>query len=196
MFLVGCSAVPPHSERPLTEGTDRIYVIDRGWHTDIGVPVSELRGKLARVAEDFPGATSLTIGFGDRAYLLDRKTDVFDMLRALFPGKAALLVTGLRAPPEAAFGAQNVVTLPIAKPQLDALENSVAAYFATDAAGLPLRLGDGPYPGSLFFASDAIYDAFYTCNTWTAERLRAAGYRVSTTLMIFAPQVMAQARRL
>ena len=196
MFLVGCSAVPPRAERPLTEGSDRIYVIDRGWHTDIGVPVSELRGKLARVAEDFPGATSLTIGFGDRAYLLDRNTDFFDMLRALFPGKAALLVTGLRAPPEAAFGAQNVVTLPIAKPQLDALENSVAGYFATDPAGRPLRLADGPYPGSLFFASDAIYDAFYTCNTWTAERLRAGGYAVSTALVIFAPQVMAEARGL
>lgn len=196
LCLVGCSAVPPHAERPLTEGTDRIYVIDRGWHTDIGVPVSELRGKLALLAEDFPGATALTIGFGDRAYLLDRSTGVFDMLRALFPGKAALLVTGLRAPAERAFGAQNVVTLAIAKPQLDALESSVASYFATDLTGRPLRLADGPYPGSLFYASDAIYDAFYTCNTWTAERLRAGGYAVSTTLVIFAPQVMAQAQRL
>ena len=196
LFLVGCSTVPPHSTRPLPESADRIYVIDRGWHTDIGLPIAALSGKLAIIAEDFPGATSLTVGFGDRAYLLERDTDLFDMLRALVPGKAALLVTGLRAPPEAAFGAENVVTLAIAKPQLEALESSVASYFATDRAGTPLRLADGPYPGSLFFASDATYDAFYTCNTWTAERLRAGGYAVSTTLMIFAPQVMAEARRL
>jgi hypothetical protein len=178
------------------EGVDRIYVIDRGWHTDIGLPVAALRGKLALVAASFPGATTLTVGFGDRVYLLERDTNFFDMLRALLPGKAALLVTGLRAPPEAAFGADNVVTLAIAKPQLDALEGSLAGYFATDGAGQPLRLADGPYPGSLFFASDATYDAFHTCNTWTAEMLRAGGYPVSTTLVIFAPQVMAEARRL
>lgn len=180
----------------MPEGADRIFVIDRGWHTDIGLPVAELHGKLALVAADFPGATSLTIGFGDRAYLLDRDTNFFDMLRALLPGKAALLVTGLRAPPEAAFGANSVVTLAIARPQLEALERFLASYLVTDRAGQPLRLADGPYAGSLFFASDATYDAFHTCNTWTAESLRAGGYPVSSTLVIFASQVMAEARGL
>ena len=166
-----------------------------------GIPISvsrspSFRGKLALIAASFPGATALTVGFGDRAYLLERNTNFFDMLRALLPGRAALLVTGLRAPPEAAFGADNVVTLAITKPRLDALEAFLASYFATDRAGRPLRLADGPYPGSLFFASDATYDAFHTCNTWTAETLRAGGYPVSTALVIFAPQVMAEARHL
>lgn len=195
LLIVGCSSAPRHPATPLPQGVDRVAVIDRGWHTDIALPVGELNGKLALVAVDFPGATWLTIGFGDRAYLLDRDTNFFDMLRALLPGKAALLVTGLRASPEAAFGANNVVTLPIAKPRLDALEGFLAGYFASDRDGQPLRLADGPYPGSLFFATDATYDALYTCNTWTAEGLRAAGYPVST-FVIFAPQVMAEARAL
>jgi uncharacterized protein (TIGR02117 family) len=196
VFLIGCSGVPQPAPRALPEGVDRVYVIDRGWHTDIALPVAELHGKLALVAADFPGATSLTIGFGDRAYLLDRYTDLFDMVRALFPGKAALLVTGLRTSPEAAFGSDNVVTLAIAKPQLNALEEFLASYFASDRTGQIVRLADGPYPGSLFFASDATYDAFHTCNTWTAQGLRAAGYPVSSTLVIFAPQVMAAAHTL
>jgi uncharacterized protein (TIGR02117 family) len=196
VFLAGCSSGPQQRSPSVTEGADRIYVIDRGWHTDIGLPVAELHGTLALVAADFPGATSLTIGFGDRAYLLDRDTNFFDMLRALLPSKAALLVTGLRAAPEAAFGADSVVTLTIAKPQLDALEGFLASYFATNHAGQPVRLADGPYGGSLFFASDATYDAFHTCNTWTAESLRAGGYPVSSTLVIFASQVMAEARGL
>lgn len=196
LSLVACSTVPPYPAVPLAAGADRVYVVDRGWHTDIGLPVSELRGQLALVAADFPGAAWLTIGFGDRIYLLDRDTNVFDMLRALFPGRAALLVTGLRLPPEAAFGAENVATLPIGQPQLDALESFLASYFVGDGAGQPLRLADGPYPGSQFFASDATYDAFHTCNTWTAEGLRAAGYPVSSTFVIFAPQIMAEARRL
>lgn len=196
LSLVACSSVPPHPAVPLAAGADRVYVIDRGWHTDIGLPVGELRGRLALVAADFPGAAWLTIGFGDRAYLLDRDTDVFDMLRALFPGRAALLVTGLRWSPEAAFGADNVVTLPIGKAQLDALQDFLASYFAGDRAGQPPLLAAGPYPGSQFFASDATYDAFHNCNTWTAEGLRAAGYPVSSTFVILAPQVMAEARRL
>ena len=196
LFLAGCNTVTPRPARIVPEGAERVYVIDRGWHTDIGLPTAELHGKLAAIAEDFPGATSLTIGFGDRAYLLDRDTNFFDMLRALLPGRAALLVTGLRAPPESAFGRDNVVTLAITKPQLDALERFVASFFATDRAERPVRLADGPYEGSLFFASDATYDGFYTCNTWTAETLRAGGYAVSTTLVIFAPQVMAAAHRL
>lgn len=197
LFLIGCSTVPPrHPTPPVSAGIDRIYIIDRGWHTDIGLPVAELHGKLALLAANFPGATTLTIGFGDRVYLLERETNFFNMLRALLPGKAALLVTGLRASPEAAFGADNVVTLAIAKPQLDALQVALASYVANDRAGQPLRLADGPYAGSLFFASDATYDALHTCNTWTAEILRAGGYPVSTTLVIFAPQVMAEARRL
>jgi uncharacterized protein (TIGR02117 family) len=195
--VAACSTVRPHHPQgPLSETTDRIYVIDRGWHTDIGLPVSELRGKLAMVGANFPGANTLTIGFGDRAYLLERKTDFFDMLRALFPGQAALLVTGLSLPPAAAFGADKVVTLAIAKPQLEALEEFLAGYFASQGAAQPVPLAEGPYPGSLFFASDATYDAFFTCNSWTAESLRAAGYPVSTTLVIFADQVMAEARRL
>lgn len=195
-FFVGCSTVPQQTAQSVPGGSERIYVIDRGWHTDIGLPVAELHGTLALVAADFPGAKWLTIGFGDRAYLLDRDTDFFDMLRALLPGKAALLVTALRATPEAAFGAGSVVTLAIAERQLDDLEAFLASYFVTDRAGQALRLADGPYPGSAFFASDATYDAFHTCNSWTAKSLRAAGYPVSTTLVIFAPQVMAEARRL
>jgi uncharacterized protein (TIGR02117 family) len=195
-ILMGCSGAAQRPATALPAGADRVYVIDRGWHTDIGLPVAELHGTLALVAADFPGATSLTIGFGDRAYLLDRDTNLFDMVRALLPGKAALLVTGLRASPEAAFGADSVVRLAIAKPQLDALEGFLAGYFADDRAGRVQRLADGPYPGSLFFASDATYDALHTCNTWTAEGLQAAGYPVSTAFVIFAPQVMAAARKL
>ena len=100
LFLIGCSTVSRHAATPVPEGANRIYVIDRGWHTEIGLPVAELHGKLALVAADFPGATSLTVGFGDRIYLLDRNTDFFDRLRALLPGKAALLVTALSAPPK------------------------------------------------------------------------------------------------
>lgn len=193
--LAGCGSVPPGVPAAGPAGF-QVYVVDRGWHTDIGLPVAELGGRLAPLENDFPGATYLTFGFGDRAYLLDRDTDVLDMLRALFPGKSALLVTGLKVPPGAAFGAGNVVALGIAKAGLDDLEESLSGYFESDGQGRPLRLAVGPYPGSLFFSSAATYDGLNTCNTWVARNLRAGGLPVSPTLVIFAGQVMAQARGL
>lgn len=194
--LSGCNSRPP-SEVAASGPTDfQVYVIDRGWHTDIGLPVAELDDRLAPLDSVFRGATYLTFGFGDRAYMLDRDPGVSAMARALFPDQAALLVTGLKDPPAEAFGDANVVALGVSKAGLDAIEDFLSGYFEVDAQGRPLRLADGPDPGSLLFASAATYDAFNTCNSWVAEGLHAGGFPVSTSLVVFASQVMAEARGL
>ena len=48
------------------------------------------------------------------------------------------------------------------------------------ADGSAVRLADGPYVGSVFYASTETYDAFHTCNTWTALVLRDGGLPVDT----------------
>jgi hypothetical protein len=58
-----------------------------------------------------------------------------------------------------------------------------------------MRIADGPYPGSLFYASSGTYSGFYTCNTWTADALRVGGLPVSSDGVLFAGQVMDRARR-
>jgi uncharacterized protein (TIGR02117 family) len=192
-MLVGCSTLPktlPNAQSPETV----VYVVDRDWHTDIALPVNMLGGEMALLAQDFPGATYVSIGFGDRNYLLDPNTDILDMLRALFPGRAAILVTGLRVTPAAAFGAGNVVTLAVSKKGLEDLQAFIAGDLTHDPDGRPARLANGPYPGSLFYGTDATYDAFHTCNTWVAEALAAAGLPVGPTFMVFAGQVMTAAR--
>lgn len=194
--MSGCSTRRPGDVASSGPADFQVYVIDRGWHTDIGLPVAELGGRWAPLDDDFPGATYLTFGFGDRAYLLARDTGILDMMRALFPGPSALLVTGLRAPPGAAFGDAHVVALGVSKAGLAHLEDFLLASFELDSQGHPLRLADGPYPGSLFFASAGTYDAFNTCNTWVAQGLRAGGLPVATTLVVFASQVYGQARGL
>ena len=59
------------------------------------------------------------------------------------------------------------------------------------ADGRVLRLADGPYVGSVFYASNETYDAFHTCNTWTALLLREAGFPIDPHVL-FAGQVMRQ----
>ena len=181
---------PPTLPRPVA-----VYVIDRDWHTELGLRADDLTGPLAAVRARFPGARTLVFGFGDRHYLTARNPGFADMLLAALPAPGALLVTGLSTSPEAAFGAADVVALALtrdgARRATDLLWNS----FARGPDGAALTLGDGPYPGSLFYAASAIYALTHTCNTWTAELLQQGGLDVSAGGVLLAGQVMARARQ-
>ncbi len=173
-----------------------VWVIDNGWHTDLGLAVKDLRPPLLAVAQDFPGASYLVFSFGDRSYLLSRRAVLPDMIIALFPGPALMLVTALRVPPPAAFGAAHVVPLPLSSAGLARLTAFIWHDLAKDRNGRPLSLGYGPYSGSLYYASPETYDAAYTCNTWTATALRTAGLPIGDDGVLFASQVMDQIRSL
>lgn len=193
--LAAC-AVPAQPTAPRAAGslTATLYVIDRGWHTDIGLRTDEITGDLVALKNNFPGARYLTLGFGEREYLTSREVTVGETLRALLPSRSAMLVTALQASPEAAFGPGNVVMLRVTSDGLARLEYTLWAGIERTPAGQPLSLGPGPYAGSEFYAALGTYDAFDTCNTWTATMLATAGLPVSTTGVIFSRQVLDQAR--
>jgi len=195
--LGGCSALPAAPPRLSADSgppAATLYVIDRGWHTDIGFPANEVNEKLARVARNAPGLHTLVFGFGDRAYVLPGDKGFFDMLRALFPGPGMMLVTLLRTSPAEAFGAENVVTLHLSREAAARVQAFVWNDIQTDASGHPLRVADGPYPGSIYYASTATYAGYYTCNTWTADALASAGLPVSASGLVLAGQLMEHAR--
>jgi hypothetical protein len=189
--VTGCSTVstPPRAPQAAIS-----FVIDRGWHTDIGIGVEDMHGPLTTFEQTFPGVRYLVFGFGDRAYLLARHRMLLDTVGALFPGPGAILVTALRAPPADAFGAEHVVPLPLSRAQLDRLTGFIWDDLQKDPRGLPLMIADGPYPGSLFYASSATYDLAYTCNTWTADALHVAGLPISSDGVVFASQLMRRVR--
>jgi Protein of unknown function (DUF2459) len=171
-----------------------VYVIERGWHSDIGLPVEEITGPLTKLEHPFPGVRFLTFGFGERQFLLARRTTLFGMLSALLPSRSALLMTVLGATPEAAFGAQDVVVLHVSRDGLARIEAAVWQELEKSPGGEPMMLADGPYPGSVFYAAASTYDAFDTCNTWTAETLRSGGLPVPTAGVLFVGQVMGSVR--
>lgn len=173
-----------------------IYVIERGWHTDIGLPVGEIMTPLAALERPFTGVRFLTFGFGERQFLLARQVTLGGMLTALLPSRSALLMTALRAAPEAAFGHQHVVALHVSRAGLARLEARLWQEIEKRPAGEPMLLTNGPYPGSVFYAARGTYDAFHTCNTWTAAMLHSAGLPVPTAGVLFVGQVMGNARRI
>lgn len=194
LLAAACSSVAGAPDAATVPRTATIYVVRRDWHTDIGLRAEDMDGPLAAIRATFPGVRTVLFGFGDRHYLGDPRAGWFDMLLAAFPGPGALLVTGLRTTPAEAFGAGAVVPLGVSGAGLRRLTAFLWTAFESDQAGGPHLLGDGPYPGSLFYASADTYALTHTCNTWTGEALQTGGTAVSAAGILLAAQVMARAR--
>lgn len=179
----------------MPDGTATIYVVGRGWHTDIGLPVTEVAGPLASLETDFPGVRYMVFGFGERAYYMNRNGGSAEMLGALFPSRSAILMTALSAPPPQAFADQHVVTLHLPSADVGLIAARLWDSLEKTPDGSAVRLSDGPYVGSMFYAANETYDAFHTCNTWTALRLRDGGLPMNTHVL-FAGEVMQQVTRI
>ena len=196
LVLLAACATPARPITPPSAGplTATLYVIDRGWHTDIGLPADAITGALAALRTRFPGARYLTFGFGEREFLTSRQVTLGQTLRALLPSRSAMLVTAMSTAPDTALGPGNVVALRITADGLARLEYALWHGIERTSADQPVSLGPGPYAGSEFYAALGTYDVFDTCNTWTATMLATAGLPVSAGGIMFAHQVMDQAR--
>lgn len=147
---------------------------------------------MAALKPEFPSARYLVFGWGARDYYMARNPDIGDILRALAPGPAVMLVIPLRTRPEAFFGALNVFVLQLSRDGVARLSEFLWNYLAPDEETPPHRVGTGPYPQSIFYASAGTYNLSNTCNTWTAEALRVAGLPVNAAGVVFATQVVDQ----
>jgi uncharacterized protein (TIGR02117 family) len=192
--LGACTTLQPAPAPMLDPVVTTITIVERGWHTDVCIERDEVGVEFEVFAQEFPGARFLCFGFGERRYVMTRENTVLETLSALVPSQAALLLTVLRNGPAAAFGPDNVIRIGVSDAGLAGLRSYLKESVQVDSAGRPMRLGDGPYPYSLFFAATGTYDALYTCNTWTADAMRSAGLQVDDAV-IFAAGVMRQARR-
>jgi Protein of unknown function (DUF2459) len=198
-LLSACSGIARRSPEPRPVEPESVsaelLVIRRGWHVDIGLAEADLPEPLRSLSAHFPGARYLVFGFGDRRYLLGKSSKVPAMLGALWPGPGIVLVTGLTASPAEAFGATHVIRLSVTPMQLQAAAAAIWQSLSTQHGAIA-PLADGPYQGSQFFSATPRYSAFYTCNTWVAELLKAADIPVHSAGVLFAGQLWSQAEAL
>jgi Protein of unknown function (DUF2459) len=198
LLLQACSGM---LQRAASANADRagppkiIYVARRGWHIDVGFATSDIEPPLASTLGYFPSSGYLFFGFGDKHYLVAKHKYFPGILAALWPGEGMLLATALVATPEQAFGNEHVVRLTVSAAQLRAAQAFVWNSLLNEH-GAPALYGDGPYAGGLFFGAAANYSAVYTCNTWAAEVLQAAGLPVHHVGIVFATQLWSQVRRI
>jgi uncharacterized protein (TIGR02117 family) len=191
--VAGCGAATP--VKPYTGSvprTEAIYVISGGWHTEVGLPLKALSGHLAALKPEFPTARYLVFGWGAHDYYMAQDPGIGDLLRAAASGPAVMLVIPLEISPDASFGASNVFAVPAPPAGIQRLSQFLWDYLTTDERGTFRRVGTGPYPQSVFYASTGTYNLGHTCNTWTAEALRVAGLPVNAVGVVFAGQVLDQ----
>jgi uncharacterized protein (TIGR02117 family) len=169
-----------------------VYVISGGWHTELGLPLVEISGPLAGLKPEFPSAQYLVFGWGARDYYMARNPGVADILRALAPGPAVMLLIPLQMRPEAFFGASNVSVIRVSRDGIERLSEFLWNYLSPNKEGPLRRIGTGPYPQSAFYASTGTYNLGHTCNTWTAEVLHVVGLPVNAAGVVFAAQVLDQ----
>ena len=200
-LIAGCAGAPPRPGGTPAEVAVRdadagavIYVVRRGWHVDIGLRVSQLRGELASIANQWPGASYVLFGFGDRRYLMSRDEGSCSGLAALWPGPGLILVSAIRGDLAQAFGGSEVLVLPVDAAQEIRAQSYVRASMLARGGHALEPVAVGPYDGSSYYAASAIYSGAHTCNTWAAQVLEAAGLPVDSAGVVLAGQVWRQAR--
>jgi uncharacterized protein (TIGR02117 family) len=191
---VGTSAEPYalSPALPAIPRADIVYVIAGSWHTEIALPVVEIGGPLARLADRFRGARYLIFGWGARGFYMAKHPDLGDVLRAAVPGPAVMLVIPLWVPPTTYIGPNNAWVIAVSRAGAVRLSQFLWNNLAKNGAGELERAGPGPYPQSVFYTVTGTYDAADTCNTWTADALRAAGLPVTVAGVVFAGQLVDQ----
>ncbi len=134
--LAGCAGAP--AAAPVTPVTT-IDVVEGDWHTENCIRTEDADARLLRLTVGYAGSRFLCVsGFGDRQYLLSRERGPMTLIPALFPGEGAILTTILRDTPAAAFGAGNVVRLPLDEAGISQLRQFLGDAVQTDASGKPI----------------------------------------------------------
>lgn len=196
-MLAGCAWSPVQPYAGDAPALETISVIAGGWHTEIGMPASAMTGSLSALSRVSPGSQYFVFGWGQRDFYMARSPGFGAVLEAVVPSPAVMLVIPMSIHPSEFFAADTTVfTIPVSRAGLERLSQFLAGYIEMDSNHVVRRLGEGPYPGSSFYASRGTYSLANTCNTWTAEALRVSGLPVNPAGVLSAGQVVDQVKRL
>jgi hypothetical protein len=192
MLVLSACALPAAPCAP-PPNANIVWVLSRGWHTQIGLTADELTGGLARFRQIYPGMRAIMFGYGKRTFMTARADRASEYLLGPFPGPAVIETVGLRALPQAAYGPDGMVALALPAGGAAALSAFIWNDIARDHTGAPRLVGPGRYEGSRFYDAVSGYNLAHTCNTWIADALHAAGLPVSGAGVVFSGQAMSRA---
>lgn len=178
---------------PTIKNTEQFWVLDSGWHTGLILSRAELGPTLSHLLQPAADAQYFMFGWGNRKFYMAPSPTLGMDIEALFPSKSAMLIANCENPPRECYtSAVRFHTVKVSAEGLANLNNYLVQSLQTGARGELQALGPGPDADSEFYASGLPYDAFHTCNTWTAEALHVAGLPVDYHGVIFTGQLWRQ----
>ncbi len=180
-----------------------VYVASDGFHTNFFIPVEtpvfnwrtvfDLDTIAQRSSQSYE---YLQFGWGDRKFYIEtpswEQVRPTNALRALFYWRnpSALFIKGHPQLPHA--GNEQLQCVKLDRADYLALMTFLQGTFQ-GSSSRPQRLASGQDGASGFFAANGNYSVLMTCNSWTANGLRAAN--VNTPLWAgLAPPIMRQLR--
>jgi uncharacterized protein (TIGR02117 family) len=202
ILAAGCASTSPaHTPAPhpsdtstqTTTADEQVWVLDSGWHTGLILARAELGPALIRLLQPAAAVQYLMFGWGNRRYYMSPDPTFGMGIAALFPSQSVLLIESCKLPPRACY--TNVVkfhVVAVSAEGLRRLDDYLLHSLRAVDHGRLQPLAAGPDAGSKFYASGLSYDAFHTCNTWTAEALHDAGLPVDYHGVIFSGQLWRQ----
>lgn len=157
-----------------------VYVVNHGWHTGLVIRRGDIPADLWPEHREAPPGEYLEVGWGQRTFYQTRGPSLLMALRAAFwPGPSVLHLVGFNGPAAAQFPGSEIVALQVDPAQMARLVAYIAQAYERDADGKVIRLGNGLYGDSRFFAAHETFHLLKTCNVWTARALRLAGCPVA-----------------
>ncbi|NJP09016.1 MAG: TIGR02117 family protein [Leptolyngbyaceae cyanobacterium RU_5_1] len=175
-----------------------VYVSGDEFHTNFFVPVEtsvydwgdhlNLDGIAGSSSKDY---RYLQFGWGDRIFYMETpswdQVSPTNALRSLFfwQNASAMFVKGHSSVPH--FPNETLKCIRLSKTDYLALMNFIDTSFQADKQGHKQRIGSGQDQQSGFYAAHGYYSAIKTCNSWTADGLRAANINTPLWAGLAAP---------
>jgi uncharacterized protein (TIGR02117 family) len=199
LLVCGCAVAPPALHVPPGEtlsptvlGVHPVHVVSHGWHTGLVLPAALLRSEIPALAERFPAAEYLEVGWGDEGFYQASEITAGLALQAMFWSRGSVLhVVGVSSHPAQYLANSKIRSVCLTPDGYRRLRSFIHTSFARDATDAVTTIGPGLYGNSAFYAGKGRYHLLNTCNSWTAKALASGGLPLRAQLQLSAGGLMA-----
>ena len=185
LLLTSCSisTAPrptPHPSFTISKDDERtpLLVFSHGHHTGLVLPRKAVESALPGIATQLTGDW-LEFGWGDEGFYRSEAVTFPLAFHALaYPTPGVMHVVTSSRPLHLTYAYAPAHLFYLTSQQRQTLVQRLAGQFARDEKGQLLSLGPGRYGTSRFYRACSRFFFPRTCNAWTANHLRAIGYKV------------------
>lgn len=182
VMLSGCCG-PVKGVFPPSAGDMReLFVMDNHWHTGLILRTSDLSARLKQMLVKVSDAPYVEIGWGDDRFYRSPESTSGLAVQAMFASRGSVIhAVPIWSPPEYHYLAfvVDLYKLQISSEGQRRLLAFIEDSFERTESGGPVEIESGWAPGSWFYRARGRYSALHTCNQWTADALRSAGFPIT-----------------